>query len=95
MGIMGHWYGVESLNHQSAKAIGKGMASDRVKEGLLMLDKHFEVNMSFILGLPHETIDSMRDTQKWLGAQARPGLHGDSRTGCRYRAVPQIRYRHS
>ena len=67
MGIMGHWYGVESLNHQSAKAIGKGMASDRVKEGLLMLDKHFEVNMSFILGLPHETIDSMRNTQKWLG----------------------------
>lgn len=66
MGIKGHWYGVESLNHQSAKAVGKGMASDRVKEGLLELDKHFEVNMSFILGLPHETLDSMKDTQKWL-----------------------------
>lgn len=66
MGVMGHWYGVESLNHQSAKSIGKGMASERVKEGLLELDKIFTVNMSFILGLPYETLESMKDTQRWV-----------------------------
>ena len=32
---MNHFYGVESLHHPSAKSIGKGMDSGRLKEGLL------------------------------------------------------------
>lgn len=66
LGVTGHWYGVESLNHKSAASVGKGMASDKVKEGLLDLDKIFTVNMSFILGLPHESMESMRNTMEWI-----------------------------
>jgi len=66
LNVAGHWYGVESLNHKTAKSVGKGMASDRMKEGLLQLDKDFVVNMSFILGLPHESIESMRSTMRWI-----------------------------
>jgi len=72
MGITSHFYGVESLNHKAAKSIGKGMDSGRIKEGLLEVDEyfrsagHYKGHISLIAGLPHETVDSLRDTGKWL-----------------------------
>ena len=73
MGITSHFYGVESMNHESAlKSIGKGMDSGRIKEGLLEVDEYFRSagfykgHISLIDGLPHETIDTLRDTGKWL-----------------------------
>ena len=74
MGITSHFYGVESLNHKAAKSIGKGMDSGRIKEGLLEVDEyfrsagHYKGHISLIAGLPHETIDSLRDTGKWLSS---------------------------
>lgn len=74
MNFGGQYYGVESFNHQSVKAIGKGMHPDRVKQGLLDIKKYFlnsdidfyRGNLSFIIGLPHETEASVKDARDWL-----------------------------
>jgi radical SAM superfamily enzyme YgiQ (UPF0313 family) len=73
MGITSHFYGVESMHLPSAKSIGKGMNSGKVQDGLLMVDEYFRKNAGFykghislIAGLPHETIDTLRETKTWL-----------------------------
>lgn len=66
------YYGVESFNHESGKAVGKGMHPDKVKDGLLDLKKYFSSKLdyrgtlSMILGLPYETEKSWLSTQDWL-----------------------------
>lgn len=74
MGFIGHWYGVESLNSASAKSIGKGMPSEKLKEGLLSVKEYFYSHgsglyrgtMSLIAGLPHETFETLENTKRWL-----------------------------
>jgi hypothetical protein len=72
MGFGGHWYGIESFNHASAKSIGKGMKPERIKEGLLEVKDYFLKrgpyvgSMSFIVGLPHETEEMIRQNWEWL-----------------------------
>jgi hypothetical protein len=74
MGFRGHYYGIESLNHSSAKAVGKGMNPDRLKDGLLDVKQYFENNgtglyraeLGFIIGLPEETQQSLELTKKWV-----------------------------
>lgn len=74
MNMLGQLYGVESFNTQSARAIGKGMDSDRMKQGLIDIKHYFENNgsnrfrgtVSLIAGLPHETADSLRQSKQWL-----------------------------
>jgi radical SAM superfamily enzyme YgiQ (UPF0313 family) len=72
-GIWGHYYGIESLNHESAKSIGKGLHPDKIKAGLLNTEEYFEkylgkyrATVSIIYGLPHETIETALDGLKWL-----------------------------
>lgn len=71
--IWGQFYGLETFNHQSGKAIGKGLDPEINKQ--LMLDardytlKHLGVyrgTASFIAGLPHETNDTLKDSHNWL-----------------------------
>lgn len=73
MGVTSHFYGVESMHHPSAKAIGKGMNSGRIQDGLIAVDEYFRKNagfykghMSLIAGLPHETLDTLRASRDWL-----------------------------
>ena len=73
MGFMNHFYGVESLHHPSAKSIGKGMDSGRLKEGLLEWKQYAYKNndfyagyISLIAGLPYETLDTLNDGVTWL-----------------------------
>jgi len=72
MNLGGHYYGVETFNLESAKLIGKGMHPDKVKQGLLDIKSYFKSNIfyrgtiSLIVGLPHETHMSMRETDNWL-----------------------------
>ena len=40
--MFGHFYGIESFNHKSAKAIGKGMHPDKVKQGLIDVKNYFK-----------------------------------------------------
>ena len=75
LGFMSHFYGIESLHHPAAKAIGKGMDSGKLKEGLIEFkewayknnDNGFYTAMiSLIAGLPNETYASLDDGVKWL-----------------------------
>lgn len=74
MGLLGHYYGIETFNHSSGKAVGKGMNPDKLKSGLLDIKKYFESNgtnkfravTAFVLGLPHETEESITNTLGWL-----------------------------
>jgi hypothetical protein len=74
MNFLGHYYGIESMNTRSARAIGKGMDSNRLKSGLIDIKKYFETHgskryrgsMGLIVGLPHETKQTMDHTMSWL-----------------------------
>lgn len=73
MNVVNHFYGIESFCHTAAKAVGKGMATEKLKQGLLDLRQYYESRtdyfrcmLSFIVGLPHETIESINSTRQWL-----------------------------
>jgi len=69
MGLMGTFFGIETLQHQSGKAIGKGMHPNKVKDRLYWLKEQWKnkVNMSagFILGLPYDTYKYFYDLMTW------------------------------
>ena len=73
MGLWGHYYGVESLNHKSAKTIGKGLHPEKLIEGLKEAKNYFEKNVnlyratfSMIVGLPYETNETLRNSMEIL-----------------------------
>jgi len=72
MNYYGHYYGVESFYHKTAKAFKKGMHPDKIKEGLLSIKEYYahtgkyRGTVSLILGGPYEPIDSMYKTFDWL-----------------------------
>lgn len=76
MRFLGQYYGVESFNHQAVKFVGKGMHPDKVKQGLLDAKNYFNTHsnnmfiatLSLICGLPHETVESLKETEQWLEA---------------------------
>lgn len=68
-GVRSMFFGIESLNHDSGKAIGKGMHPDKIKEGLDWIkDKYPDVRLtiSMIAGLPFDTIESLNESYEWL-----------------------------
>lgn len=69
MGLAGSFFGIETLQSESAKAIGKGMHPNKVKDRLYWLKEQWEnkVNMSagFILGLPYDAHDYFYDLINW------------------------------
>lgn len=71
LGLGSSFFGIETLNHESAKIIGKGMHPERVKEFLLELHNdywHSEIpfTCSFIIGLPKEDKASIINTHTWI-----------------------------
>ena len=58
MGLWSHFYGIETLNDQAGKYVGKGMKSERIKEGLVAAREWFQhpsrglykSTIAFILG---------------------------------------------
>jgi hypothetical protein len=72
MGVFGHSYGIETFNHASAKAIGKGMHPDKIKSGLLDIRKYFNAHgtyrntISLIAGLPYESWQEHLLGIKWI-----------------------------
>ena len=68
-----HYYGIETFNKRAGTSIGKGMNSDIMKTLLLKTKDYMNTHLGvyrgsagFIAGLPFETIDDMRATDKWL-----------------------------
>jgi hypothetical protein len=72
MKVLGQFYGVESFNLPTAKAVRKGMAPERVKEGLLELKQFFSDSnkyrgtISLIHGAPYESLESLHTSLQWL-----------------------------
>lgn len=74
LGVRAHFYGIESFNYESAKVCGKGMKSEKLKEGLLEVKDYFTKNgngryrgtIALIAGLPYETEQSIIDNYNWL-----------------------------
>lgn len=69
-GYRAGWYGIETFCKNAGKAVGKGLDPDRVKELLYLLRKKGGNNIwttaYFIIGLPHETEETLNDTLNWL-----------------------------
>jgi radical SAM superfamily enzyme YgiQ (UPF0313 family) len=62
IGLTGAHFGIESFNNASAKSIGKGLHPDKVIEELYRFDDSMPqcgTMGSFIVGLPHETKDTI------------------------------------
>ena len=74
MRFLGQFYGIESFNTPSAKAVGKGMSGDKLKEGLLEIKDYFmkqnngryRGTISMIYGLPYETVETAMESNRWL-----------------------------
>ena len=74
MGVNGHYYGIESFNHPSAKSIGKGLNPERLKSGIIKNKDYFKnhsnqpfrATIGLIVGLPYETFETLNQTKKWL-----------------------------
>ena len=62
-------FGIETMNKASGKSVGKGADPDKLKEFLIKLreryPKHkFQINL--IVGLPHDTEETVKDTVQWF-----------------------------
>lgn len=59
MGLIGTYFGIETFQAESAKAIGKGLAPNKVKDRLYWLNERWKnkvnIGAGFILGLPYDT----------------------------------------
>ena len=70
MGLMTGSFGIETLNYESAKAIGKGMHPDRVKECLIEFKRkgqgQINTHGNFIVGLPHDSEESINQEMSWV-----------------------------
>jgi radical SAM superfamily enzyme YgiQ (UPF0313 family) len=70
LGLKSAFFGIESLNDQTSKFIGKGMNSSKVKDFLLELKNDIwkdDISMlcTFIVGLPYEDIASTDRSFEW------------------------------
>lgn len=74
MGLGSAFFGIESLTYETAKTIGKGMHSEKIKEFLCELytdhwKQQIPFTCSFIVGLPGETKEMIVENWKWISQQ--------------------------
>ena len=67
-GCIGMQFGIETLNKKAGAAIGKGMGREKTIEGIHWVKENSNVSLGsgFIMGLPFESLESMRETIEWL-----------------------------
>ncbi len=61
--------GIETFNRNSGKAVGKGADPEKLKNFLIFLKQRFpklRLQINIIVGLPHDTEDSIRETVEWF-----------------------------
>lgn len=70
MGAREVQFGIESFHPDSAKAVGKGMGPDIKKQTLQKIKDAWgddvAIKCSFIIGLPHETTETLAEHYEWL-----------------------------
>jgi radical SAM superfamily enzyme YgiQ (UPF0313 family) len=69
-GLKSTYFGIESFHPEASSCLGKGWNGKYGKDFLLELKDTWKndisITCSFIAGLPHETEQSLLDTQEWL-----------------------------
>lgn len=69
-------FGIETMNKETGKHIGKLGDSDKISEGLNLCKSIWKNDVymaaGFIIGLPHETVASQRKTFDWLRSNDNP-----------------------
>ena len=63
MGCGGMMFGIESLNNDALKSIGKGITKDKIRDTLTSIKEKIPgvlIDSQFIVGLPHESEESIR-----------------------------------
>ena len=70
LNVNGMYFGIESLNHRSAKSIGKGMHPEKIKENIYDLVNVFNnkilLGAGFIIGLPYENYETLDSWIPWI-----------------------------
>lgn len=74
MRFVGHFYGIETMNYETAKFIKKGIKTEKLQQGLIDARKYFLTHgrkayrgtIAQVLGLPHETKESVANAFRWL-----------------------------
>jgi len=70
MGIRSAFMGIETLNQEAAKAIGKTSQPDRVKQTLIDIKSDWgdsaNIFGSFIAGLPHDNEQTINEWMSWV-----------------------------
>lgn len=71
--VWGHFYGIETFHPLAAKAIGKGMDPEKIKDGLLFVKDRFMSSLGYyrgtcgmIAGLPYEPVESWHNSLDWM-----------------------------
>jgi radical SAM superfamily enzyme YgiQ (UPF0313 family) len=68
-GLRSVFFGIESLNYESAKSIGKGMDSEKIKDGMYRLKEECPdliICFGMIVGLPYDTYETLMRNNEWL-----------------------------
>jgi radical SAM superfamily enzyme len=63
MGCKGMMFGIETLNNDSLKSIGKGITKEKIRETLTLIKEKIPesiIESQFIVGLPYESEESVR-----------------------------------
>lgn len=76
MGLVGSYFGLETMQPDSARAIGKGLHPNKVKDRLYWLAEQWKgkANMAsgFILGLPYDTPQYFKELISWCSEKDNP-----------------------
>lgn len=79
MGLIGTYFGLETMQPNSAKSIGKGLHPNKVKERLYWLAEEWKnsvnIGAGFILGLPHDTETYFEELISWCMEYDNPLQH--------------------
>jgi hypothetical protein len=70
MGVVSVNCGIETFHREAGRHIGKGADPNMLKEKLYQLKEKWKdniyVSVNFVVGLPYETVESVRETFEWL-----------------------------
>jgi radical SAM superfamily enzyme YgiQ (UPF0313 family) len=78
IGLVGCFFGIETINDKSGRAVGKGLGKKRVEEALQQCKDIWQgdvyIQAGFILGLPHDTPDTATELYEWGEVMISQGL---------------------
>jgi hypothetical protein len=79
MGLIGTYFGIETLQAESAVSIGKGLKPNKVKDRLYWLREQWKnkvnIGAGFILGLPYDTDEYFDELIDWCMEDDNPIQH--------------------